>query len=114
MDKRDLQDAINNAVTAELEKFHCVSGILQCETRQSGDLVSLKGIKADGSPVLLWPDHIVLRSLTSRYFDTFPETAGFTLDIDLGAKTYKYKHISPADIHTRDAREAKEREQDAA
>ena len=114
MDQRALRDAINNAVTAELERFHCTQGTLHCETRQSGDLLTLHATKPDGKAILLWPDTKVLHNLAGRYLDTLTDAAGFTLEIDLGANTFQYKPIGHAEIHARDANEKKEREQAAA
>jgi hypothetical protein len=34
MDQSTLQDAINSAVSAELEKVHCIGGTRHCETRK--------------------------------------------------------------------------------
>jgi hypothetical protein len=113
MDQQALQDALNTVVSVELEKYQCINGTLHCETRQSGDLLTLHGTKADGKPVLLWPESKPLRSLAGHYLDTIPNAGGFTLDIDLEAQTFHYQSISPAEIHARDKKEAKEREEAA-
>lgn len=111
MDQRALQDALNTVVAIELEKFHCINGILHYETRQGGDLLTLHATRSDGKPAFLWPDSKALRSLAGHYIDTVPDTAGFTLDIDLEKQTYDYRSISPSEIHARDVKEAKEREE---
>jgi hypothetical protein len=111
MDQHALQAAINRVATTELEKFHCTGGTLHCESRQSGNIVTLHGTKSDGKIILIWPDTKVLRSFTGPYLDTMPGAAGFNLDINLTAQTYVYKSISPAQIHARDTKETKELEE---
>lgn len=71
----DLQQRINALIREQLNKYRCISGSLHYRPAS----LSLKGVKADGKPILIWEQPRQLNILLSKLMENYEEGAGLTI-----------------------------------